>query len=60
MKYCSKYCGVSCANGNCPAIEDLKVTCDKCWHYHGCEDCYFCGEDDECLFDEMCGVAHVF
>lgn len=45
MNYCKYYIGVACVSGQCPvavAEEDgynIKMRCDECFYYRGCEDC---------------------
>lgn len=58
---CPHYTGVTCVNGSCPiANRDEYIeygipvihSCEECGDYKGCEDCYFCGENDECELEK--------
>jgi len=56
QKYCDKYVGVTCVDGNCPITlareypeiygNDVFI-CEDCYAYKGCEDCMF-------MLDEGC------
>ena len=54
IKYCDKYVGVSCVDGNCPITlaneyPEIygydKCTCEDCYAYKGCEDCMFMSDE---------------
>lgn len=53
-KRCKYYCGITCVNGNCPialynedsTLFEKKPTCNNCYYYKGCEDCYFSDTED--------------
>lgn len=62
-KRCSSYTGVSCVDGSCPIANrdeyieyGIPVTwsCDQCHIYKGCEDCYWCDNDNKCKIGEKC------
>lgn len=46
-KFCHDYCGLHCVDGTCPKIENNEYTCEECWLYKGCEDCYFADKCEE-------------
>lgn len=47
---CKGYCGQACIDGTCPMANrdkymergyDVVWSCNECYYYQGCEDCYF-------------------
>ena len=60
-KRCPSYTGVACVDGSCPIANREEYieygvpvinSCDECSSYKGCEDCAWCGENDECTVVE--------
>lgn len=52
MEICKGYCGVACVGGYCPKVFKPWYSCEDCFYYQGCDDCYFLGMEDCIRFDE--------
>lgn len=61
MKRCPSYTGVSCIDGTCPIANrdeyqeygiPIVWDCNECHMYRGCDDCYWCDEDNKCKLEE--------